>query len=160
MGLGELWRDGTRGVLSSWLWAAQWISFKLQGVITSHLVFPVPPPSLSMGPQATNRCQLSALTAESLSGSWAMCHWKRNNKEQNPKHRDTRCTLWVFYHWLWISILYCTVKGYDEGVQSSYRGRIEDGCGGLTTCLVSCTVKWREGRHGGTHNSVKQKSAV
>lgn len=57
-----------------------------------------------------------------------MCHWHRNNKEQNPKLRDNR-TLWVIHHRLYIFILYCS--GYGKGMQSSNSGCVE--YEGLTT---------------------------
>lgn len=143
-----LWREETSRGLSSWLSVAQWISSKLLGVITSHLTCLVPPPFLSMEPpgQATY-CQLSVLTAESLSWSWAMCHWNRNNKEQIPKHKDTRCTLWVIHHRLYMFILYCTVTGCGKGMQSSYNRYAA--CEGLTTYFVGwfcCSVQLNEQR--------------
>lgn len=113
-----LWprREVTSEGLLSWLWAAQWISSKLQGVITSHQVCLTTPPTLSMeAPRPVSHRQLSVLKAESLSGSWATCHWHGNNKEQTPQCRDT-CGIHAFVGLLLLHryVHSTTVTYYDD----------------------------------------------
>ena len=89
-----LWRDRTRGGLTSWLWSALRISSKLQGVITSHQVCLAPTPFFpAWNPEASQPLSTVGLTTESLGGSWAECHWHGNNKEQKL-NRGTLGVLW------------------------------------------------------------------
>lgn len=105
--------------LSSPLWAAPWISCKLEGVITSHLVGLPPPLSHSRGSQGTDHCQLSALTAESLDGIWRSCRqW--GNTECHLKHKSLIFNLPLVIYFLSCTVTFtCSKKG---------------GCGGLFGC--------------------------